>query len=247
MEARLTIQADGKEFLRGKLLQPRYSQVHTHLENGWDSQIPQNQINFQNLPMNNQPFEIKTKNGVIRELIVDKDVPTWEVNMIKAILSQLQVDIKGENSEKSKQNQFPESGQPYAMFRVMEDSVDGKCEVLYDLSPLPDHMLQTNPELAPVPQLREDGDMISLVKTKNYSNCNQRISYHFGINGRNKWEPGSNENGKYISVSTLFCNSNSNKKKILFIELLFTEIFSKSSSYIRKLKKIYHSIIGNNK
>lgn len=202
VEARLTIQSDGKNQLRGIVSEPRYTQVHTHLENGWDSKIPENQKNYQNLPMSNQPFELKTKNGAIRDLIVDKDLPTWEVNMLKAMISQLQVDLKGENSEKSRQNQFPESGQPFGMFRVMEDSVDGKCEVLYDISPLPEHMLQNNPELAPLPQLREDGDMISLVKTKNYSNCNQRISYHFGINGRNKWEPGSNDNGKYLSVSS---------------------------------------------
>lgn len=201
IEARLTVQPNGKDTLRAKISNPRYSQIHTRLENGWDSEIPQSQMNLQTLPFTGAPFEIKTKNGVIRDLIVDKDVPTWEVNIIKSIVSQLQVDTQGENAKKGKHDQLPEGKQPYAMFKAMEDSVGGKCEVLYDVSPLPERVLQNSPELVPMPELREDGDMISLVKTKNYSNCEQRVSYHYGLNGRNKFEPGSNDNGRYLSVS----------------------------------------------
>ncbi|XP_001607388.1 vitellogenin [Nasonia vitripennis] len=201
MEARLTVQPNGDDLLRAKISLPRYTQIHTRLENGWDSEIPQSQMNMQTFPLSGKPFEIKTKNGVVRDLIVDKDVPTWEVNVLKSIVSQLQVDTQGENAVRSKHNQFPEGNQPYALFKVMEDSVGGMCEVLYDVSALPERVIQTNPELVPIPELREDGDIISLVKTKNYSNCDQRISYHFGLNGRNKWEPSGNS--KYLSRSSV--------------------------------------------
>ncbi|XP_001607396.1 vitellogenin [Nasonia vitripennis] len=203
IEAYLTVQPNGEDTLRAKIWQPRYSPIHTQLENGWDSEIPQNLINLQTFPLSGKPFEIKTKNGVVRDLIVDKDVPTWEVNVLKGIVSQLQIDTSGENVKKSKRNQLPEENQPFAFFKAMEDSVGGKCEVLYDISPLPEQVLQNKPELAPMPELREDGDMISLVKTKNYSNCEQRAGYHFNINGRNAWEPGSNENRKYLSRSSV--------------------------------------------
>ena len=201
MKAYLTVQANGPETLRAKVENPRYSQIHTHLENGWDSEIPENQMNLQAYPLSGKPFEIKMKNGVVRDLVVDKDVPTWEVNVVKSIVSQLQVDTQGENVEKSEHNQLPEGKQPYALFKTMEDTVGGKCEVLYDISPLPEHVLQSNIELAPLPDLREDGDFISIVKTKNYSHCDQRVGYHHGINGRNNWEPGTNDNGRYLTVS----------------------------------------------
>jgi hypothetical protein len=206
MEARLIVQSTSPETLRAKISQPRYSQVHTRLEDGWDSDIPNSQINLQNFPLNNEPFEIKMKNGVVRDLIVDRDLKTWEVNVLKSIVSQMQVDTEGENAKKSKHNQLPEGKQPFAMFKVMEDSVGGECEVLYDISPLPEHVLRNNPELAPMPEFRDDGDMISLVKTKNYSNCDQRVSFHNGLNGRDKLEPGSNDNGKYLSVRFRFPN-----------------------------------------
>lgn len=208
-EAQLTIQLVSKDHLRGVISHPNYAQIHTRLENGWDSKISPSQINWQKLPLSGESFEIKTKNGVVRDLIVNKDTPTWEVNMLKAMISQLQVDLKDENSDKTEENKFAESEQPNRSFRVMEDSVGGKCEVLYDLSFLPQETLKKNPEMAPLPQLQGDGKMISLIKTKNYSKCNQRISYHFGINGRNKWEPGSSDNGKYLSVSFYYYHINS--------------------------------------
>ncbi|XP_011500236.1 PREDICTED: vitellogenin-like [Ceratosolen solmsi marchali] len=203
MEARLTVQSNGQETLRAKITQPRYSQIHTRLDDGWDSDIPNSQNNLQNFPLNSEPFEIKMKNGVVRELIVNRNLKTWEVNVLKSIVSQMQVDTEGQNAKKSKHNHLPEGKQPFAMFKVMEDSVGGECEVLYDISPLPEHVLRNNPELAPLPDFRDDGDMISLVKTKNYSNCEQRVSFHSGLNGRDKLEPGSNDNGKYLSRSSV--------------------------------------------
>ncbi|XP_058799328.1 vitellogenin-like [Phymastichus coffea] len=203
IKAKLTVQPNGPNTLRAKILQPRYSQIHTRLENGWESEIPRELMNMQNLPLSEKPFEIKTKNGIILDLIVSKDVPTWEVNMLKSVVSQLNIDTQGENALHSEHNQLPEGSQPYALYKTMEDSVTGKCEVVYDISPLPKQMLQSKPELAPLPELRKNSDLINIMKTKNYTNCNQRVSYHFGIDRRNNWEPGSNDNSKYLSRSTL--------------------------------------------
>ena len=201
IEGHLIVQPITRDTLRATIAQPRYSQIHTRLEEGWDSEIPQDKLNLQNFPLSGKVFDIKVKKGVVRDLEVDKDVPTWEVNMIKSIVSQLQIDIQGENAKYSKHNHFPEMEQPYGLYLTMEDSVTGKCEVLYDISPLPEQILRNHPELVPVPQLRADGDFISIVKTKNYTNCNQRSCYHFNIDERNNWEPGSNINGKFLAVN----------------------------------------------
>ena len=201
VEANLIIQPNGQDTLIARISQPRFSQIHTHLENGWDTTIPQNQINLQTYPLNSKAFEIKIRNGVVRGLNVEKTVPTWEINVIKSIVSQLQVDTLGENAVKSKYNQLPEENQRSAVFTVVEDSVGGKCEALYDISVLPNNVLQSNPELAPMPEILEDGEFLSVVKTKNYTNCDQRVGYQYGFNGRNPWEPGSNDDGRYLAVS----------------------------------------------
>lgn len=190
IEGRLRVQPKGENALRAQVSEPMYSQIYTRLDNGWDSEIPQNQMNLQTLPLSGKPFEIKTKNGVVRDLIFDKDVPTWEVNILKSIVSQLQVDMQGENAEKSERNQLPEGKHPFAKYKTMEDSVSAKCEVLYDVSPLSVDTLQNKPELMPMPKLNENGEAILIIKTKNFANCDQRMGYHYGINER-----------KHLSVS----------------------------------------------
>lgn len=184
----------------------QYAEIHKKLPNGWDSEISDQFLELRDLPITEKPFEIDVKYGVIRDLIVEKNTPTWEVNLLKSIVSQLQVDTQGENAIRGRSTQVPnDGGEPYGMFKAMEDSVSGKCEVLYDITPLPDYMLHIKPELVPLPELKGDGFHIDVIKTKNFSRCDQRMDYHFGITGQTNWEPGSNENGKFLSVSDARC------------------------------------------
>ncbi|XP_058799329.1 vitellogenin-like [Phymastichus coffea] len=200
MTGQFIIQSSAPGILRAKIFHARYSPIHSKLDDGWESRIPEDNMTMQNFPISDKPFEIKIKRGVVKDLLVDKSLATWEVNILKSIVGQLQVDTQGENAEKLKNNQFPDDKQPHTTYKTMEDSVGGKCEVVYDISPLPAHTLQDKPELAPMPELRGDGDIISVVKSKNYTKCAQRVSFHFGVNGRNNWEPGS---GKYLSRSSV--------------------------------------------
>lgn len=77
----------------------------------------------------------------------------------------------------------------------------GECETLYDISPLPKVVLQNKPQLAPMPQLQADGQLIDIVKTRNFSNCDVQSDYHFGITGLSDWEPTSNQMGQFLAVS----------------------------------------------
>nr|AAC32024.1 vitellogenin [Pimpla nipponica] len=203
MRALLTIQPKSDGTLEAKVTKARYAQIHTKLPGGWNSEIPDHKLEMKQFPMSEKVFEIKMKHGVVRDLIVDKDVPTWEVNVLKSIVSQLQVDTQGENLMASKYNQEPEDEGVTAMFKTMEDTVGGRCEVLYDINPLPEFVLQKRPELVPMPDIRGDGEIIDIVKTKNYSNCEQRSGYHFGIPGTNKWEPSSGASGNFLSRSSV--------------------------------------------
>lgn len=199
----MTVKPKSEDTLEAKVSKAQYAQIHTKLPDGWKTEIPDHKLDLKQFPISEKVFEIKMRHGVVRDLIVDKDVPNWEVNVLKSIVSQLQVDTQGENLMPSRYNQEPEEDRVNAMFKTMEDSVSGKCEVLYDISNLPEFVVQRRPELVPMPQLRGEGEAIDIVKTKNYSNCEQRMSHHFGITGSNKWEPSSNDNGKFMSRSSV--------------------------------------------
>lgn len=205
LKAQLKCQPKGSDSLSCWIQRPQVAEIHAQLPGGWDSPLSEKKTNYQQFQLSEKPFEIKFKNGAIDDLFVEKSLPTWQVNMIKSIVSQLQVDTQGQNAMKSKYNQAPEGEKAYATYKTMEDTVTGECEVLYDISPLPEYVLQTKPELAPIPELKgDDGQIIDIVKTSNFSNCEQRMSYHFGINGETKWEPGSNSMGDFLSVSCCF-------------------------------------------
>ncbi|XP_035723486.1 vitellogenin-like [Vespa mandarinia] len=202
MKAILKIQCNSPDTLRAQLLKPQYAQIHKKLPDGWDSHISDQMLEHKHLPLSGEPFVIKFKHGVIRDLIVNKNVPTWEVNIIKSIISQFQADTQGENLKGSKNTQIPEDDNPFASFRVMEDSVSGKCEVLYDIVPLTEAIIQHHPHVLPKPELRKNGEHMYVTKTRNYDKCEQRMDYHFGISGNTKWESDIRNNENIMKKSS---------------------------------------------
>lgn len=203
MKALLTIQVKDPQILTAKVSQSQYARVLKSLPEGWDTEISDQMLELRDMPLSGKPFSIKLKHGVIRDIIVDRTVPTWEVNILKSIVSQLQIDTQGENAYRTIETQIPTDQEPYGMFRAMEDSVGGKCEVLYDITPLPDQVAHAQPELVPIPKLKGDGQYIEIRKSKNFDRCDQRMNYQYGITGNRHWKAGSNKNGKFFSVSSL--------------------------------------------
>ncbi|KAJ8679929.1 hypothetical protein QAD02_015716 [Eretmocerus hayati] len=201
IEARLTLQLDGSKKIRGKITQPRYVQIHSQLDNGVDTEINPKKLDFVDFPISDQPFDIEVEHGIIKNLIVDAGLINWELNFLKSIIGQLQVGDFDEHATSSGGNNFPEDGKSDSTFQMMEDAITGRCEVLYNFSTILESELDDISKVIPMPQLKKGSNIISIEKTKNYSNCEQRVGYHFNINGRNKFEPGSNENGKFLSRS----------------------------------------------
>nr|XP_012221881.1 PREDICTED: vitellogenin-1-like [Linepithema humile] len=179
----LTIQARSADKLQAMLTTPQFARIHMQLPEGFDSQIPDQQLYYQELPLSGKPFEIVIKQGIIRDLLVDKNVPTWELNLLKGIVSQLQIVVQGENALNDHNTQQPRDGQYFISYKVIEDTVGGECEVLYDISPLSADNLYNSPELAPLMNDNHNKDkfLIDIRKTKNYNNCKQQRSYYFGL------------------------------------------------------------------
>jgi hypothetical protein len=87
---------------------------------------------------------------------------------------------------------------------LWQESVAGEYETIYDISVLPEYVLQKRPELAPLPHLAGKGHLIEVVKTRNFSESDHSPSYHFGLTGATDWEPASTEMGHFLSVSRTY-------------------------------------------
>jgi len=180
LRGNLIIQVKSSDTLLANFSNPQYAHVSATSysvpdTNDWDKNLEVLQV-----PMSGKPMMIKLKHGVIRDLMVDRNVPTWELNILKALVSQLQIDTQGENAMRSKSDQIPNDKSSHAIFRAMEDSVGGNCEVLYDIRQLPDNYIE-NPTELPLPQLRGDGHHYEVKKMKNYEKCRQRQMYHYNL------------------------------------------------------------------
>lgn len=209
----LTVQVKSPESLLATLTEPQLAHVHTDMEK-WDSKIPDDQLEYKQMPISSKPFEIRLKHGIIRELVIDSGVPIWEVNILKSIASQLQVDTQGENALMTNGIQIPTDDEPRAMFTVVEDSVGGKCEVLYDIMPLSHESLEKHPELVPLPEINHNGVFIDIMKTKNYTKCVQQSEFHFGIDGRHDLGPAINQNAGFLEVSRTAAERSSTKSSV---------------------------------
>lgn len=179
--ARLYIRPQNDDVLIGKLMKPEYAELHHQLNNGWDMDLSDEKLAYHQMPMSEKPFEVRLKNGAIRSLAVDRTMTNDQVNMLKAIISPLQADTQAQNEIKCKHNQLPEEDGNNAVYKTMEPTVTGLCETSYDISPLPEYLTQVHRDWVPMPQLQGRGEFIQIEKTKNFSNCEQRMGYHFGV------------------------------------------------------------------
>lgn len=203
----VTIRPVNNNQLVGKIVAAEYATINDVLPKGWKTQFNSKDLKFQPMPIqNSKPFEIfLKKGGSINHLAVDRTTTNEEANQIKAIASLFQLDLQGDNEIKCDKNQFPQKDDMTGAYKVMERAVTGDCETLYDISPLPRYMLQSHPQWAPMPELNKEKNLIDVGKSTNYSNCDQRMAYHFGISGLTDAKPNTNQMGDFFTVSILYC------------------------------------------
>lgn len=204
-KADLTIRPVSKDVLYGKIQNGQYREWHDASPEGSAYQSG-NKNSFQPMDVNTNPFEIRLNQGVIHSIAVDKDMTNVELNQLKSILSQLQVDIEARNFLYSPRSHLPENNynddnDSQALYKVMEPTITGKCESVYDISRVPMYLAQTYTESNSNIPLQKDEHFYEIYKTKNYSHCDQRMGYHFGINGLNDWKPNTNVMGSLTKSS----------------------------------------------
>lgn len=219
-KADLTIRQQSKDVLIGKIQNGKRSEFHDALPTGDPVEyVPEDKLDYQDMEMNTKPFEIRLDDGAIHSIAVDKDMTNVQLNQLKSILSQLQLDIQGRNLMENRRGHLPQNDddQNQALFKAMEPTVTGKCEMYYDVSRIPMYVAQTFPESnSNIDPLKPEDNVYEIFKTKNYSNCEQSMGYHFGLDGSNEWKPNTNRMGNLAksAVSRVLITGKLNKYTI---------------------------------
>lgn len=128
-----------------------------------------------------QPIIFELVRGEIREAKISREEPEWSVNFKKALalLFQAKVDT---SSWMGEENQINSNNENYWMTK--EESIDGLCEVTYQVNEIPKYMIRDRPEYVINHESCPEQKFFSIVKTKNVDNCQRRASF-------NAYKPGS--------------------------------------------------------
>lgn len=129
------------------------------------------------------------ESGEFEVLIVKEEEPEWSINFKKALATLFQTKFGSEENkiaqELVRNNELlRESGEGEVVtWRTTEESLDGVCEVNYQLNEMPSYVVKDLPKVIPYPEecprLSEGGKYFELIKTRDISSCSKYTSFQF--------------------------------------------------------------------
>lgn len=171
----LSIYPQNEDLLIGEISQAEFGDV--------DGQFTEDGSNFSDIELENiqlqlnKQFIIRLRHGVIQSFSVDSAMTADQINQLKVVVSQFQIDTNAQNVIPSEDNHLPNGEGNNAFYKTMEPTAVGDCETIYDISPIPEYLVPTHPEWVPLPKLKDEGDLIKIEKTINLNNCTKRGDY----------------------------------------------------------------------
>jgi len=181
----------------------RVQKVHQKLSEGWTSDdTDAQQLQEAETSALQQPFLMHMEKGTVKNILVSGSLTPEAANIQKALASALQMDIQQTNSierASAHANQLTGLGSKdeQVIYRTMEDSVNGECETLYDISQLPAYMVKEDPSQIPVPEACPGDKFFEVVATTNFSNCDNKPAFNFASPSQTRGSPGAARNGEY--------------------------------------------------
>merc|ERR1712111_206620 len=113
--------------------------------------------------------------GEVIKVVISKNEPEWSVNFKKGIVSLFQVKMETEVG--SNLTEFPFEKMPY--WKVMEQTVAGKCLATYQVNELPKFLVQQDPTLIPSPESCPEKKYYEIDRTLDFDNCEKQASFSF--------------------------------------------------------------------
>nr|WJN66572.1 vitellogenin [Grapholitha molesta] len=176
--AHFTVRARGPDRLQARLEQPQHAQVHQDLPNSWA--LPAD-LKYQDVDNLNQIFEIYLDGGRVKSLKLPSTVSLQNENLLKGLISALQVDFSAHRNQHSAHDHHDEQTQQ-GLYRKMETDVTGDCETLYSILPAAPEWRRELPNFS---DLKEQP--FEVAKSRDYRHCHHRVGYHFGVPEGVQW------------------------------------------------------------
>merc|ERR1712198_738311 len=118
--------------------------------------------------------ELDGQTGEVAKVTISKREPEWSVNLKKGIVSLFQVKMEsGVNT-----NMIETTGEQ-TYWKVMEETVSGKCLSSYQVNELPEYIVRENPTLVPVPEACPTNKYFEVVRSVDFNNCQKQSSFSF--------------------------------------------------------------------
>merc|ERR1711962_1813636 len=118
--------------------------------------------------------ELGGETGAIRAVKVSKSEPEWSVNYKKGIVSLFQVKMESSLSS----NMIETSSEIRPFWKVMEETVSGKCLATYQANQLPEYMVKENPMLIPHPEACPEKKFYEVIRTVDFTSFLLRLFLH---------------------------------------------------------------------
>jgi hypothetical protein len=84
-----------------------------------------------------KPVQFKWENGQVDELVLDSKDEPWSVNIKRGVLNMLHVKLRDHSRPDTETNQIDIAGSAVRHYRTLEKTLEGECEVIYNIESLP--------------------------------------------------------------------------------------------------------------
>jgi len=142
------------------------------------------------------PVEFQVQQGEISAIKISAQEPQWSVNMKKALVSTVKIQLPSQQQWLSSQNQVDNNMNPkfwYAQqqqnqmsqnaqknqyyWSVMEEGIEGKCENTYQVSELPQYMANEYEQGMFKPEVCQGKKYFQILRTRDITKCQDSVIY----------------------------------------------------------------------
>ncbi|KAH9643935.1 hypothetical protein HF086_016485 [Spodoptera exigua] len=167
-KSQLVIRVQAPGHLLAKLQNPSYVQIQGVLN---INDVPSD-LKYEPFPKIDEVFEIFVDGGRVLSLKVPSSLSSDNENIIKGLISALQVDLSTFGHVDNFPNSF-DKNTFQGLFKKSEADVTGDCETLYSVSPISAEVRRSLQSFAE--------DPIEITKSKNYDSCRRLVGLGLGV------------------------------------------------------------------
>jgi len=125
------------------------------------------------------PVVFSVRDGEIKSLIVSGSELEWSLNFKKALVVLFQTKMERSALDLELNTISKESYETKNFWKVLEQTIEGICEVTYQINELPEYMVKERIEMFPKMEECKTSKFFEIVKTKDIASCKKSSIWKF--------------------------------------------------------------------